>query len=135
MVTLFNDAYQGLTLEQIQMLFQDFLPNCSTWLGRVNPGEDCVKRYAQPGTIGSRDIGLGSLQAAGVNVLGNGGAYTQFQANNLNNSTADFLDDGLDQMVFQPGDDFQNFQKRAGARCTTHDVWRCGGPDSTGLPE
>ena len=120
LVTQFNSAYQGLTLDQIQLLFQDFLPNCSTWLGRVNQGEDCVKRYAQPGTIGSRDIGLGSLQAAGVNVSGNGGAYTELQPNNLNNSSADFVGDGSkDQMVFQPGDDFQNFQKRTGARCTT----------------
>ena len=120
LVTKFNSPYQGLTLDQVQLLFQDFLPNCSTWMGRVNQGEDCVRRYAQPGTIGSRDIGLGTLQAAGVNVSGNGGAYTQLQPNNLNNSSADFAGDGSkDQMVFEPGSDFQNFQKHAGARCTT----------------
>ena len=130
LVTHFRSAYQGLTLDQIQLLFQDFLPNCSTWLGRVNPGEDCVRRYAQPGTIGSRDIGLGFLQAAGVNVLGNGGAYTQFQANNLNNSTADFLDDGLDPSVFEPEAHFPNFEGDfAEPRCTTEHLG--GAPEQT----
>ena len=121
LVTRFNNPYQGLTLDQIQLLFQDFLPNCSTWLGRVNQGEDCVKRYAQPGTIGSRDIGLGTLQAAGVNVSGNGGAF-----NGVGQDSA-----FQDQMVFVPGDEFQNFQKHAGARCTTTTF---GGAEGQVLP-
>ena len=141
LVTGFRNPYQGLTLDQIQLLFQDFLPNCSTWLGRTQEGTDCVNRYAQPGTIGSRDIGLGTLHnsayqgltldqihllfqglAAVVNVSGNGGAF-----NGVGQDSA-----FQDQMIFEPEAHFPNFEGDfAEPRCTTEHL---GGAPEQILP-
>ena len=72
-VTKISSPYFGLAADDIPLLFQGWKDNCSTWLGRtdssrfdgggaVNGGWNCVKRYGQPGTIGARHIGEGTVE-------------------------------------------------------------------------